>query len=262
MKKLFKLFTVVFIMFNLNTINVFACSSPKSVPKNSFGKYNSRQHGKYKPLIKSKFKHRNKKVYILYDNGFISWDENKGHGNDPDRCDGDNPGNSGKCIKENTTKSTTASSITPESDWIIKKYEPYGSRPVMIERAIDPNANGVVYDKLSDGSYNIFEYDEEGRVVEIYNEEWDHSVKHVYNEDGEKTMTISDVSWEEYSKDYDMYITTFENGKESTRITKNHKGEILVNRSTYNENGVKVDYQRSTQATQGEKTLFNSTFNK
>lgn len=144
--------------------------------------------------------------------------------------------------------------ITPEADWTINTYEAYGTRPVMVERAIDPDY-GTRWDKLSDGSYTIFTNNEDGQVVKTVNTEWGVQHEFTYYENGKLKYDVSHESWEDYSKPYDYYVDTYtESGLPDTHISKTRTGEIIVNRFT------ETGYIRGTESTQVEKDLYNQYF--
>jgi len=246
-----KLLITLFLVFGL-TITAHAKKEQKWVVRS-------------KNIIKSR--------WLLYEGGSLVKeyieDNNKGHGNNDSKCDPDNPGKKNNCnaiitevIEESIVESDSTITFVPEiqDDWTVYTYTASGNRPTMIKRVVDPDGNGTVYDELSDGSYNVFEYDSDGKVNRIYNEIWDHYEEFIYNEDGNRIMTVSTVSWEEYSKDYDVYLDTYSNGKPMTHIQQDRNGNILVNRYSYDENGVQNGFDRYTEATPYEISLFKNYF--
>ena len=186
--------------------------------------------------------HKNKKVINVAWEGWING--HKKHGDTLGDCNSDTP----------TTDTATA--MTPEADWTITNYESYGSRPVVIQRAVDPDY-GTRWTKLSDGSTTVF-YNYEGsiKIEKTINDTHGIQNEFVYYENGNMKYDVSHVSWEDYAVEQDYYLDTYtESGLQDTHIAKNRDGEIVVNRFT------ETGYVRGTESTQAEKDLYNQYFN-
>lgn len=124
------------------------------------------------------------------------------------------------------------------------------TRPTIIKRAVE-EGTGVVWDEYSDGSFDVFCYNDDGNLSQVINTETGIKNEFIYQEDGDIDLYIQydNESIDTYNEDGRQVGYVYESG-----------GEITVNRMIWNADYTNVDYQRGTQATTEEINLYNQYF--
>jgi len=140
----------------------------------------------------------------------------------------------------------------PEDDWNITSYPvPDGAtRPTLIKRAVEPDV-GVAWDEYSDGSFDVFCYDSNGKLSQVTNTVTGLKNEFVYQDDLDLDLYI------QYdNKSIDTYD---ENGRQDGYIYLSGE-DLRVNRMIWNADYTDVEYQRGTEPTSEEITLYNQYF--
>jgi len=139
---------------------------------------------------------------------------------------------------------------TPSADAVITTYpDAGGSRPSLITRVVEPGI-GVVSDGYSDGSTDVFCYNDAGQLEKVTNTETGLKNEFVYASNGDMDLYIQ----------YDnKSIDTYRDGRQ-VGIIYISGGEILVNRMVWNDTYTTMDYQRGTESTNEESSLYNKYF--
>jgi len=139
----------------------------------------------------------------------------------------------------------------PEADWNTTTYPATDStRPTLIKRAVEPDV-GVAWDEYSDGSFDVFCYNEDGKLSQVTNTETGLKNEFKYQDDGDIDLYI------QYdNKSIDTYN---EDGRQDGYIYLSG-GEVKVNRMIWNTDYSSVEYLRATDPTSKEVALYSSYF--